>query len=497
MSINKIYKFREIISGPSLDSLLLIFIKIITVFLGLVVTRILAENLSLNDYGTYSQVMLLFSTLSSLTILGMADAANYFFHNHFKDRSRYLSTICFIQFIIYLLLQPTLFYFSDCISEYFSNEKIKDLILFSSALSFNFNLICILQIVFIGIGKARQIAVINLIISTFKLILFYLVAQIFNEIVLIFWSLLFLDFIHILYFYFYIYRSGSRISLKFVDISIIKNIFNYGLPLAVYLIINSLSRDLDRYFISGVTNTETLAMYTNASKILPFDIIMVSFCTILIPYISKYLASNNINEALILYKNFLKLSILTTSMLAFSAIASAPMLMQLLYTEKYLNGLSIFIVYILIDIFRVFGITLIITASARNYYLVKVSVFALISNFVLNFIFYDLFGIIGPAYSTLFVTIISGFLILNKSASILTKSFFYILDIKTLFIYFLESLFILGFCLFLSEYLRIHFNLNYLIRLFFISGLYLIISVSLNTNRIILCLKTISKSKLS
>ena len=53
--------------------------------------------------------------------------------------------------------------------------------------------------------------------------------------------------------------------------------------MAIFTLVNTLNRDIDKYVISAVSDTETLAIYANAAKVLPFDIILISFMTVTAP----------------------------------------------------------------------------------------------------------------------------------------------------------------------------------------------------------------------
>ena len=63
-----------------MDSLILSFVKILTTVSGIVCTMILSRTLTLVEYGTYSQGNLVVSLVSSMTVLGLTDASNYFFN---------------------------------------------------------------------------------------------------------------------------------------------------------------------------------------------------------------------------------------------------------------------------------------------------------------------------------------------------------------------------------------------------------------------------------
>ena len=55
---------RTLLRGTSADAVLLTVIKLVTVALSFVVTRLLSQYLSVLDYGTYSQVLLIVSAVT-------------------------------------------------------------------------------------------------------------------------------------------------------------------------------------------------------------------------------------------------------------------------------------------------------------------------------------------------------------------------------------------------------------------------------------------------
>ena len=70
----------KIKSGTSVDAFLLAFVKCVTSLLGLLSVRIISDNFSYLEYGTYNQAILIASSISSITIMGFTDATNYFFN---------------------------------------------------------------------------------------------------------------------------------------------------------------------------------------------------------------------------------------------------------------------------------------------------------------------------------------------------------------------------------------------------------------------------------
>ena len=58
--------------------------------------------------------------------------------------------------------------------------------------------------------------------------------------------------------------------------------------MGIYVLTNSLCRDIDKMLIGGWYNTDQYAIYANCATLLPFDIISASFLTILIPILTRY-----------------------------------------------------------------------------------------------------------------------------------------------------------------------------------------------------------------
>ena len=87
--------------GSSVDALLLTIVKVVTTLIGLICIKIISVYFSLDSYGLYSQAILIVSTVTSLIILGMTDAVNFFYNNKSQNndysRKQYLSTIFTIE----------------------------------------------------------------------------------------------------------------------------------------------------------------------------------------------------------------------------------------------------------------------------------------------------------------------------------------------------------------------------------------------------------------
>ena len=95
-------KKNSLLRGTSGDAIMLMLIKLVTMALGMAITRLLSQHLSIHDYGTYSQMQLIVSTATALTILGMMDGMNFFYcsESNPEKRESYVATLFAFQCIV-------------------------------------------------------------------------------------------------------------------------------------------------------------------------------------------------------------------------------------------------------------------------------------------------------------------------------------------------------------------------------------------------------------
>jgi len=481
--------------GTSGDAIFLMFIKLVTIALGFAVTRLLSQYLSVYDYGTYSQILLVVSTVTSLTILGMMDGVNFFYGTQSdpRERERYISTVFALQFLISTAAGTAVMLLSAPLCAYFDNPQIGKLLIFAATLPLLQNLLNMFQVLLVSVGKARLLAVRNLVVSLVRLGVVLLVVLVVRDIRVILLTTLVLDAGQILLFRVILRGSGCCLRLKSVDMRRVGTIVRYCVPMGVFTAISALNRDCDKYLIALMTDTQTLAVYANASKLLPFDIVMSSFSTVLIPHITRRVAQGDKAGAEKLYRLFLEISLLSTGILCCAALAASPQLMRLLYSEKYVQGLPVFCIYILVDLLRFTNITLVLSAAGKTARLMCYSLGALGMNVVLNYVFFQWMGICGPAVATLVTTLVMGLLIMGSSAAVLQTSLKSLFDRKNLLVFSLESLALVGGLYGLQDWLS-GLGIPYFVILVLICGSYGGMMLLLQGKRLLRDLKQVNRA---
>lgn len=485
---------RKLQGGTSADAVLLMAIKLVTMALGLTVTRLLSQYFSYHDYGTYSQILLVVNTVASITILGMVDGTNFFYCRETNPQKRegYVSTIFTLQCIVSAAAGCVVMLLSAPLCIHFDNPDVAKLLIYAAVLPLFQNLISMLQVLVVSVGKARLLAARNFIVSVTRLLVVLIVIAFVRNVALILLMTVVMDVAQIMIFWFMLRKNGCSMGIRAVNYKLFGEIFRYCAPMAVFTVISTLNRDLDKYLVGILTDTETLAVYANASKVLPFDIIMTSFTTVLIPEITRRVAAGENQSAAALYKAFLEFTYIATGILCCAALASAPQLMELLYSKKYLSGLTVFILYILVDLLRFTNITLILCVAGKTRSLMFLSFGTLAANALLNVVLYRWMGLPGPALATLLVTLATGVLILHLSARTLGTTLDRFFDLKCLSVFAVFSA-AATLAFYTAQQWLSSLGLNYVVVLVITSGAYGLMMAAIYGKRLLRALKTVNK----
>ena len=489
-------KYKLGIKGAASDSILLTIVRVVTAILGLIVTKLLSVYFSLEEYGTYSQAMLVVTTATSFSILGLTNAVN-FFYNKTQDEQKqqeYISTIFGIQYIVGIICAIIILLAQKPIYLYFNNGDLKNVILFAAWMPLLENLLPMLQVLFVSIGKAKIIAIRNFIISVIRLLIVLFACLVTKNICTIFVILLITDIIQVIYFMYSFAKRKFKIKVKYFNMNMVPQVLEFSIPMAIYVLTNALTRDIDKYVVSFFTDTGTLAIYTNASKILPFDLITASFITVLIPIVTRQIGARDYKGALKTFRGYLRLGYLLTWIFAFGAVIVAKELMILLYDSKFLPGLSVFIIYLFVDMVRFANTSLILTAKGKTKILMYASIASLILNLIFNVLTFKYWGIVGPAATTLILTVALTIFLLHygaKEIGYTIKDFF---DKKEI-LFIIIQLSIVGLICWKIKYVlntMIHSNTIVLVIIYCI---YAAIMLLLNFKKILNALREISTCK--
>lgn len=428
------------IKGASWDSMFLAFTKVLTMLFGILSAKILSVGLTLEGYGTYAQANLVMTTGTSIILMGLGDALNYYFNN--KDgntdealKSRIVNTVFFLEISLGSILAIAVVAGQGLIANYFSNSAVKSLLWIVAVLPAFTNIQYFMQVLCVSLGRAKWMSAFNLILTVVRILAVYFSVYVLKNLLWIYATILLMDIIHVALFNWDLRKRNVRINPFKISFKHIKPIIAYGLPMGIYAITSSFTRDLDKLVIGRLGGTEELAIYTNCSKVLPLDFFVTSFALVLIPYIYRRVSEGRREESIELFSSYLKVGYYTVWTLGTMVLVAPSTIISFLYADAYVAGEGVFILYIFDNMIRFASVHLILTAAGKSKNVMIYSIIALVLNLALNIAFYHLWGMIGPAIATLVVALVYMFLILRDTTKTINAKWREVFDFKDLIIF--------------------------------------------------------------
>ena len=384
------------------DSLKLTVSQMGGLFLGLVSAMILSRFRTLEEYGTYSQMYLIAGIISPIIMLGIPNSITYFIPraDNEVEKRKILSQNLILTIGLGMLVFLLIITLKKFLVSYFSNPMIGSMIiviaLFPMTRTINSTAEQLLVIynktsLFLYFKISHNALILLAVVITVALKLdFRIYMLIFISIELLF-SFLVLLIAH--------YVSGGLIF--YFNMDLFKKILAYSVPIGLSGTIGSINRHIDEMVIGRFFSTEDLAIYSNAARELPLKLLGISIATALLPRLILLVKEKNVNAAISLWKESIKLSYVFMCFFTAVLIVYAPEIISILYSEKYLPGVTVFRIYSVIMLFSVTYFYMIISCMGKTKYILYSTLTAIATNLVLSIIFYKLMGFIGPAVATL------------------------------------------------------------------------------------------------
>lgn len=406
------------------DALILTSSRIIGLAISMMTVMVLSRTITLTEYGTYSQMMTIMNIIAAIFTLGFPASINYFIAGEDDEnfRSQFISVYYTFSTIISIIAGLFLVLNIVNISKYYNNYKLlnyKHIFMFYPWVVIIKNSIANVLIVY---SRARKLLKFNILHSTTIFIL-VIISNIYEFNFETFMMLLLIDEVIFSTSVYMIVRNLTS-NFKFMfNWNLLKEIFKYALPIGVASIIGTLGIQLDKMIIGRLFDTEFLAIYTNASKELPVTFIASSITAVLIPHVVSKLKEKRVKEAVLLWKEAAYISFLFISFFSVALIVFAPEVIIVLYSEKYIAGVTIFRIYNMVLLLRFTYFGLLLNATGKTKLIMYSSLCSLLLNLILSLVLYRLIGYTGPAIATLISMLLVAIFQLSASCNAINIKF--------------------------------------------------------------------------
>jgi len=406
------------------DAVNITFSKIITMGISMVSAMLLSRFRSLEEYGTYSQLLMTIQLVTTIFMLGLPNSINYFLARaeNQEERRKFLSVYYTLSTFLSFVAGLSLILSVPIISAYFKNSMIKSFTYFLAVYPWTQITIHSVTNVFIVYKKTVRLMYFNIITSVLLLFSIFIVQILnmsFREYMIIYTLC---NVCFSLYIYISVNRLAKGINFK-IDRRLINNIFTFSLPIGLASVVGTINIELDKLMIGGLLPTEKMAVYANAAKELPVTFITSSVTAVLIPTVVRLLKLGENEKAIDLWKHSVYITYAIVAILAIGCFTFAEDAITLLYSDKYIEGKWVFAIYSLNMLLRCTYFGLILNSTGNTKFILQSSCISLTVNIVLNFLLYKVFGFIGPALATLISAVIMNFSQLLMSAKKINLKF--------------------------------------------------------------------------
>lgn len=346
----------------------------------IVSSMILSRYFNKADYGTYKQVIYVYTSLLTVFTLGLPKAFSYFLPRvelaQSKSLIRKITNLFFLLGGVFSLL---LFVFAPQIASFLNNpDLIKALRIFA--------IVPFLLLPTMGLDgilatykQSKFIALYQIATNVFKLLCVALPVMIFNlgyEQALIGFDVA--SFITFLFAMYLRYMPVKEQPDERCETSY-REIFDFSLPLLTASIWGILINSTDQFFISRYFGTEIFAEFSNGAMELPFVGMIVGACsTVLTPLFSKQVYEKSDFKTTIYpiwQSSFAKSAMLLYPIIVFCIYDAVP-IMTMLYGEQYAASGAYFQVRLTVNFVKIISYYSILMAiGATRFYSKTFAVF--------------------------------------------------------------------------------------------------------------------------
>lgn len=359
-----------------------------TFALALVSAAILSRFLSKEDYGTYKQILFIYTTLQVVFSAGLPGVFAYFIPRLTNGQGKFLiNSINRVFILIGLFFSIFLYLISGIIADVLNNPELSiGLKIFSPFPLFTIPAIGV-EGIYTAIRKTKSILIYQLFNKL--LMLFFIVLPVIiwhgsYRMAIIGWGIAsFFTFLVAMYLK---NRPYTEVAKEWVP-DFYKTIFDYSLPLMGASLVGFVLHSANPFFISRYYGTEVYAEYSNGYITLPFIVMIAgSIKNVLLPLFSKAEKEGNMKEALETYYRAFLQSINLVYPMVFFCLFFARDIVILLYGEQYEASKTFLQISLIRDFAEVIPYFSVLLAIGRSKIYLIIHVFATILIWGLDFV---------------------------------------------------------------------------------------------------------------
>lgn len=419
------------VASKSLQFFALTFAEGINVLLGFLFLPYLSRALSVSDYGTYGQVLMLLTLLQGIFALGLSKMIFvYLANDQYPARASFAANVA-ASLMAGVVAVFFLWLLAPFVAVYFENTKLPALVNIGAWMVPAGMLSASLNATLIYYQRVKQSAIISVVCNLLKIIGVVLAIQYYASLSLVFAVLVGVEVIRSSLFW----RSLPHNLSAWVkpSWSLIKLQIKAGWPLGITALLGVAFYSIDGYMVSALLDVEQYAIYRNGAFQLPFiSSIYGAVAAILLPDVSRLFFKQQFQEIVALKKKAsTNTAMLIFPPLVFCIVFAEPLITTYL-SEAYRASYPIFMLYNLILLLRFSSYDDLFIASQNNRKMPPIYLGALLLNILLNSLLIPSLGALGAALASVcsFYLLVS--LLLYKGTKLIKASMLAFFDVGKL-----------------------------------------------------------------
>lgn len=393
--------------------------KVITLVVTMITSMLLARFRTKEEYGIYSELLLVVNLVSSLMMLGLPNSINFFLvrAETQEEKRKFLSVYYTLNTVLSIFMGMALVLAIPLIEKYFHNHAIRTFYYFLAVYPWTSVISASVENILVVYQKTKILILYRLAFSVAMMAAVVGVQALglgFTEYMI---SFIVVNSAFALWVYWIAFKLSGGLH-PFIDKPLIKVIFKFSIPIGMASMVGTLNSEIDKLLIGYLMDTEQMAIYTNAAKELPLTIVATSITAVLLPKMTLMIKKKHIQEAVGLWGCATELAFIIIAFVVAGVFTYAEETLTILYSAKYLPGVMVFRIYTLNLLFRVTYFGIVLNAYGETKKILYCSIASLLLNVILNPLFYKIFGMIGPAIATLIVIFLLMILQLLMTANV-------------------------------------------------------------------------------
>ncbi len=362
--------------------------QLCTFLIAFLTAPILTRYFDKVEYGTYRQILYVYTSLMALFTLGLPSVFAYFIPRlNTAQQKSLINGITKIFLLLGLCFSVALYLLSDFIADLLNNPELATgLKLFSPFPLFTLPTLGV-EGIYTALKKTKFIAVYQVLskILTFVCIILPVILWRtgYREAIIGWGVASFLTFLMAMYL-----KRQPYVGVKAeIFPNMYRSVFNYCLPLTGAFLAGFFCNSADQFFISRYYGTETFAVFSSGIFTIPIiAMVATSVKQVLVPVISKAESENRFGEAVVSYRNaIVRSAIIIIPMLTFCFFLSTDVMVAL-FGAMYEESASYFRIHIVKDFITIFPYFSVLAALGLNRFYMNMHIVGALIIWIFDFV---------------------------------------------------------------------------------------------------------------